>query len=88
MTEASVDRPEKSHWLDRKENVAKVYRGVWALCGLLLVAEPFVHKHPEVEIESWFGFYSWFGFVGCVGLVLVAKALRVILKRREDYYDR
>jgi hypothetical protein len=41
-----------------------------------------------VEVESWFGFYGWYGFVGCVGLVLVAKALRVILKRPEDYYDR
>lgn len=57
-------------------------------CLLLLVAEPFVHKHGEFGAEHWFGFHGWFGFVACVGLVLAAKALRRLLKRPEDYYER
>lgn len=79
---------ERERWLDRKENVARVYWGVWALCALLLALEPLVHKHPEFSFESWFGFHGWFGFVACVGLVLAAKLLRVLLKRPEDYYER
>ena len=35
----------------------------------------------EIEI------YGIFGFVACVALVLIAKQLRKVLMRREDYYD-
>lgn len=79
---------EREYWLDRKENVDKVYRGVWVLCALLIVAELFVHKHGDLSFENWFGFHGWFGFVACVALVLAAKLLRLILKRPEDYYER
>jgi UPF0716 family protein affecting phage T7 exclusion len=34
-----------------------------------------------------FGFAAWFGFLACVGLVALAKALGVILKRPDTYYD-
>ena len=44
--------------------------------------------HGEFSVEHWFGFHGLFGFVACVGLVLTAKALRRILMRPEDYYDR
>jgi len=75
-------------WLDRKENVSKVYRGVWLICALLLAVEPLTHKHGHFRFEEWFGFHSFFGFVACIALVLAAKALRRWLKRPEDYYDR
>lgn len=75
-------------WLDEPANVTKVYRAVWIVCGLLLVAEPFVHKHGELAFEDWFGFHGWFGFVACVALVLAAKLMRKVVMRPEDYYDR
>lgn len=78
----------KSYWLDRKENVAKVYRAVWVICGVLLLIDPLLHKHEVFGFAEWFGFFGFFGFVACVGLVLTAKALRKVLKRPEDYYDR
>jgi asparagine N-glycosylation enzyme membrane subunit Stt3 len=79
---------EREYWLDRKENVDKVYWGVWVLCAALLLVEPLVHKYGDFSFESWFGFHGWYGFVACVGLVLAAKLLRVLLKRPEGYYDR
>lgn len=79
---------ERRRWLDRKENVDKVYWSVWVLCGLLFAAEPLVHKHGEFAFEDWFGFHGLYGFVACVALVIAAKGLRVLLKRPEDYYDR
>lgn len=83
----AVMTQEKQYWLDSKENVTKVYRGVWIACAFLLMAEVYVSLHGHFAIEHLFGFYGFYGFIGCVGLVLGAKALRVILKRPEDYYD-
>lgn len=81
-----MDEPG-TRWLDRPGNVRRVYLSVWVACGLLLLAELFVDKHGEVEIEHWFGFHGIYGFVACVGLVLAAKGLRRLLMRPEDYYD-
>lgn len=80
-------RGEKQYWLDEPRNVEKVVWAVYAVCGVLLVIDPFIHKHGPFAIEHWFGFYGIYGFVACVGLVLAAKELRRILMRPEDYYD-
>ncbi len=79
--------PEKRTWLDEPRNVDRIVYALYAVCGLLLVIDPFVHKHGPFAIEHWFGFYGIFGFVACVALVLAAKQLRRILMRSEDYYD-
>jgi hypothetical protein len=78
----------KRYWLDSPENVTKLYRGVWAVGIALALADLVVHKHEEVAFADGFAFYALFGFVACVALVLTAKALRRVLKRPEDYYER
>lgn len=80
----------KRYWLDRKENVDKVVKVVYAICALLFAIDFLVPKHGEgpFAIEHWYGFYGIYGFVACVGLVLAAKQLRRVLMRGEDYYDR
>ena len=45
------------------------------------------HAHHAFAIEGIPLFYPAYGFVACVLLVLVAKQLRRILMRDEDYYD-
>ncbi|MGH7909789.1 MAG: hypothetical protein ACRENW_08080 [Thermodesulfobacteriota bacterium] len=79
---------QKRYWLDRPENVTKLYRAVWAIGVMLALAELFVHRHEVLAFAGWFAFYALFGFVACVALVLTAKALRRVLKRPEDYYER
>ena len=79
---------QKRYWLDRPENVTKLYRVVWTIGVTLVLVELFVHKHEELAFAGWFAFYALFGFVACVALVLTAKALRRVLKRPEDYYER
>ncbi len=83
---ANPDEPKR--WLDDKRNVNKIVYGLYALSALLLVIDPFIHKHGPFEIEHWWGFYGIYGFVGCVFLVLAAKELRKLVMRSEDYYDR
>jgi hypothetical protein len=79
----------KEYWLDRSENVTKLYRGLWAVGLLLLLADLLVQRHEEFSWAGWFGFYAAYGFFACVALVLAAKeVLRRLVKRPEDYYDR
>jgi hypothetical protein len=79
---------EKPYWLDVPTNVDRLVRGFYAVCALLLLIDLLVPKHGAFAIEHAFGFYAFFGFVACVTLVLVAKQLRRILMRPENYYDR
>ena len=89
---AETDHPppagEKEYWLDRSASVTMVFRAVVAVCAALLLLDFLYVKHAEFKMEYLFGFYGWYGFVACVFLVLAAKELRKLLKRREDYYDR
>ncbi|MEV4477665.1 hypothetical protein [Nonomuraea sp. NPDC049504] len=75
-------------WLDEPRNVTRIVYGLAVLCALLFAADLFYVKHPHFAVEGWFGFYAVYGFVGAVALVIVAKALRRLLRRDEDYYER
>jgi hypothetical protein len=77
----------KQYWLDKPGSADKVYWAVCILCAALFFADAFYEQHPNFEVETWFGFYALFGFVFSVGLVLIARELRRILMRKEDYYD-
>ena len=78
---------DRKYWLDDRQNITKVVWGLVILCGVLFVADAFYDKHPHFIAETYFGFFGIFGFVVCVGLVLTAKVMRILLKRGEDYYD-
>jgi hypothetical protein len=78
---------ERSYWLDDPHNVSRLVYGFYLVCGLLLAIDVFVPKHGPYQIEHIYGFYGVFGFLACVALVLIAKQLRRVLMRPEDYYD-
>lgn len=72
------DKPENVRWLRRIFFMALV---------LVLIAELFVDMHGQFPVEHFFGFYAVYGFIAYVTLIFVAKLLRRLLMRREDYYD-
>ena len=73
-------RPQRK----RDQAVPRAVRGGTAL----VVGDLIVHRHDAFGFAGWFGFYAAYGFFACVALVLTAKAMRRVLKRPEDYYDR
>lgn len=87
MNERPLPSDGKTYWLDRPANVNKLILALVAICALLVLVDLFYHKHVHFGFEHWFGFFAWFGFGMCVALVLIAKELRKILKRPENYYD-
>ena len=85
---------EKDHTMKKKpaifdnpENVRRLHIGFFAALVLVLIAEAFVDMHGEFYVEHFYGFYAVFGFISYVTLIFVAKLLRKILMRKEDYYD-
>ena len=79
--------PEPRRWLDRPGSVNKLIRALAVVCVVIFVADFFYQKQTHYSWEEAPGFYALFGFVSCVLLVIVAKWLRRILMRDEDYYD-
>ena len=78
----------RRYWLDDMRNVHKLFWVLVATCGLLFLADFFYEKHVIFAFENWIGFFGLFGFFMSFALVLVARELRKVLMRDEDYYDR
>jgi hypothetical protein len=78
---------EKTYFFDKPENVEKALRVFYSICGLLFILDFIVHRHVYLSWERLPAFYALYGFVACVVLVLIAKQMRKVLMRKEDYYD-
>ena len=74
-------------WLDKPKSIKLILRILYAICALLFAMDFIHHRHAIHSWEDIVGFYAFYGFVGCVVFVLVAKEMRKILMRGEDYYQ-
>lgn len=73
-------------WVDKPGSANKLFWGLAIACVLLFLLDFTYEKHPHFDVELIPGFYGIYGFVMFTGLILAAKALRVLIKRPEDYY--
>lgn len=71
---------------DKPRNVRRVLWLLYGASALALGLDLLVHRHVVHPWEGVFGFYPAYGFVGCVVLVVVAKWMRRLIIRPEDYY--
>ena len=78
---------DEAHVFDDPRNHRRLVRGLSLTCTLLLGVDAVVHRHVLHPWETLFGFYALYGFVACVVLVLLAKELRKLVMRDEDYYE-
>jgi hypothetical protein len=80
---------ERKRWLDDPRNVNKLVGLLIVACaGLALLNAVYPHQGHFAFEEALPVFYGFFGFLAYCFIVLSAKALRRLLKRDEDYYDR
>ncbi len=75
------------HWLTRPATIKWLWVGFSAVLALTVLAQLVIKIKGYFGVDGWFGFGAGFGFLACVAMVLVAKALGVVLKRPESYYD-
>jgi len=73
-------------WVDKPGSATKIIYALVAICVLLFALDFAYHKHGHFAVEYFPNFYGFYGFVMFTGLILVAKTLRIFIKRPEDYY--
>jgi uncharacterized membrane protein len=82
---------ESPSWFER--NVNTIIIGLIVACVLTVLAQlvfpMFDEHHPPhfPQYENMIGFQAIFGFAAFVIVVFLGKGLRLIIKRKEDYYD-
>lgn len=76
------------HWLRRPKTIRKLW--IWGCAGLavLVLLDFAIHPHAYFGVDGSFGFNAWFGFFSCVAMIVVAKALGILLKQKDTYYER
>lgn len=72
---------------DSRQNQARVRKYFYICLLILLIIDYFIPKHGHFPWEEAYAFYAAYGFIGCVSLIFIAKGLRWLVKRKEDYYD-
>lgn len=72
--------------LDSKAAGNRAFLILALLCAAAFLAGFAIDAHGHFEMEDIPGFYALYGFIMFTGLILVARALRVFIKRPEDYY--
>ena len=78
---------QRPGFFDQAKNIRRVLRLLYAICAGVLLLDLFYHRHVIHAWEDLWGFYGLFGFLACVVLVLVAKEMRKVVMRPEEYYD-
>ena len=74
-------------WVDKPGSSNKIFIGLILICFVLLCFDLIYPKHGYVEIENIRGFYSLYGFIMFAGLIFLATLLRILIKRKSDFYS-
>ena len=75
-------KPSDLHLLGRQ------FSKVLILVAIVLFGLEFVfHRHGVVGIEESFMFPAVYGFLAFLFIVQIGKWLRLMIMRKEDYYD-
>ena len=77
----------KQNWFYRESSIKKLWIGAGIILFLTVLAELVVKLHPHFKIESIFAFHAIYGFLACIAMVIFAKLLGYLIKRKDDYYD-
>lgn len=75
------------HWLTRPGSIKRLWIIFGAVLALTVLAELWISNDPHFEMERLFAFNALYGFLACAAMILVAKALGLLLKRPDTYYE-
>ena len=78
----------KPGWADEPAIQQRIRYALYLICALLVIADLLIDRHTYLPVEAIPAFYAFYGFAALVGLVELAKALRKLVGRGEDYYQK
>jgi hypothetical protein len=81
-----MNKPDNDHWLVRPSTIRLLWIGGCSTLALTVFAQFLIPIKGYFGADDWFGFGAVYGFVACLLMVVVAKLLGFVLKRKEDYY--
>lgn len=84
----SPEREPGRPWLYRPRTLKGLFWALVLACALLGLADFAYHRHAVFGFEEFPVAYGIFGFVSFVGIIFAGRALRRLIMRDEDYYDR
>ena len=74
-------------FIDKPHNVTRLFYLLLAVCIALGLSDFLYHKHAYFAVEEFPAIYGIFVFIAYVTVIFLAKGLRLIIKRPEDYYE-
>lgn len=77
----------KTHLFDNPKNVKILIRSLYFCCFVLFTLDLIIERKIYHPWEPFVGFYAIYGCLACVVLVMIARELRKVVMRSEDYYD-
>ncbi|HKJ15823.1 MAG TPA: hypothetical protein VJ984_00555 [Xanthomonadales bacterium] len=75
------------HWLTRPATIRKLWIVFVVILAATVAAQLFISVKGYFGPDGWFAFGAIYGFGSCLVMVLVAKLLGFVLKRKENYYS-
>jgi len=75
------------HWLTRPATIKRLWIGFVAVLGTSVLAGLWMPNEAHFEVERVFGFHALYGLLACAAMIVGAKALGVLLKRPDTYYE-
>ena len=83
-----TDRSQNTDMLpDVRRRLRPASRVLWTLVIVLAAVDVVHHRHGAFRLEEFPAFYGLFAVISCTVLVLGARVLRALARRRESYYD-
>jgi hypothetical protein len=75
-------------WADRPQAQQFIRYVLYAIAAILFLADFVVHRHTVLDIEALPVFYAGYGFIALIATVQLAKGLRRLVGRDENYYEK
>lgn len=66
--------------------IRRLWQVFIAVLAATVLSELAIHEEAHFAVERVFAAYAIYGFVACAALILIARAIGFLLKRRDDYY--
>lgn len=77
----------RGDWLIRPRTIRILWIAFAGILALTLLADVLFDAHGHFGPNDTFGFNAWFGLLTCVAMIIFARGIGLILKRRETYYN-